>query len=140
MNHLPITGRILFSLIFIMSGFGHIFSAGEMIGYAEQMGVPFASVAVLITGIMILLGGFSIILGYKVKWGALLLIIFLIPTSFIMHPFWSIQDPMQSQIQMTMFMKNLSMLGGAILIYYFGSGTLSIDKKYSNKLNTNLTI
>lgn len=137
MKYLPLIGRILFTLIFIMSGFGHIFSAGQMAGYAEQMGVPFASVMVPLTGIMILLGAFSIILGYKVKWGALLIIIFLIPTTFIMHPFWKIADPMQSQMNMIMFMKNISMLGGAILIYYFGSGTLSIDKKYSNKLNTN---
>lgn len=132
MKYLPLVGRILFSLVFIISGSGHLFKAGEMIGYAQQMGVPLASVAVPVTGIMIILGGLSIILGYKVKWGALLLIIFLIPTSFMMHPFWKITDPMQSQMQMVMFMKNLSMLGGALLIYYFGSGPLSLDKELKN--------
>ncbi|GMU95733.1 MAG: hypothetical protein AMXMBFR50_12490 [Ignavibacterium album] len=129
MKYLPLIGRILFSLMFIMSGFGHLFSASQMTGYAQQMGVPLASVLVPVTGIMILLGGFSIIFGYKVKWGALLLIIFLIPTTFIVHPFWKIPDPMQSQLQLVMFMKNLSMLGGAIIIYYFGSGPLSLDNK-----------
>lgn len=49
MKYLPLTGRILFSLIFVVSGFGHIFSAGQMIGYAQQMGVPLASVAVPLT-------------------------------------------------------------------------------------------
>lgn len=78
---------------------------------------------------MILLGGLSVVLGYQVKWGALLLIIFLIPTTFMMHAFWSVPDPIQSQMQMAMFMKNLSMLGGAILIYYFGSGPFNLDKK-----------
>lgn len=100
-----------------------------MVGYAEQMGLPLASVLVPLTGIMILLGGLSVVLGYQAKWGALLLIIFLIPTTFIMHPFWRIEEAMQAQMQMIMFMKNLSMLGGAILIYYFGTGPLSFIKE-----------
>lgn len=129
MKYLPLIGRILFSLIFITSGLAHFFSANDMIAYSQQMGVPLASLAVYVTGIMIILGGISIILGYQAKWGALLLIIFLIPTTFIMHPFWKIEDAMQAQMQMVMFMKNLSMLGGAILIYYFGTGPLSLDKK-----------
>jgi len=132
MKYLPLIGRILFSLMFIMSGFGHLFSSAQMVAYAEQMGLPLASVLVPLTGIMILLGGLSVVLGYQAKWGALLLIIFLIPTTFIMHPFWKIEDAMQAQMQMIMFMKNLSMLGGAILIYYFGTGPLSLDKKNDN--------
>lgn len=129
MKYIPLIGRILFSLIFIMSGLGHIFNGKEMIGMTQQMGVPLASLAVPLTGVIILLGGLSIILGYKIKIGALLIIIFLVPVSFIMHPFWKMTDPMQAQINMIMFMKNLSMLGGAILIYYFGTGPLSLDKK-----------
>jgi len=128
MKYLPLIGRILFSIIFIMSGFGHLFSYSQMVGYAEQMGVPLASVAVPVTGIMILLGGLSIVFGYQVKWGSLLLIVFLIPTTFIMHPFWKIEDAMQAQMQMIMFMKNLGLLGGALMFYYFGSGPLSLDK------------
>ncbi|RMG27012.1 MAG: DoxX family protein [Methanobacteriota archaeon] len=129
MKYVPLIGRILFSLIFITSGFGHIFNSGQMAGYAASMGVPMATAAVIITGIMILLGGFSILLGFKPKIGALLLVIFLIPTTFIMHAFWGIEDPMQSQMQMIMFMKNISMTGAALLIYYFGTGPLSLEKQ-----------
>jgi len=129
MKYLPLIGRILFSLIFIMSGLGHIFNGKEMVGMTEQMGVPLASLAVPLTGVMILLGGLSIILGYKIKIGALLIIIFLIPTSFIMHPFWKIADPMQAQINMILFMKNISMTGAALIFYFFGSGPLSLDRK-----------
>lgn len=128
MKYLPLIGRILFSIIFIMSGFGHLFSYSQMVGYSEQMGVPLASVAVPVTGIMILLGGLSIVFGYQVKWGSLLLIVFLIPTTFIMHPFWKIENAMEAQMQMVMFMKNLGLLGGALMFYYFGSGPLSLDK------------
>lgn len=132
MKYLPLIGRVLFSLMFLLSGFGHLFNSAQMVGYAEQMGLPLASVLVPLSGIMILLGGLSVVFGYQAKWGALLLIVFLIPTTFIMHPFWKIEDAMQAQVQMIMFMKNLSMLGGAILIYYFGTGPLSLDKKTKN--------
>jgi putative oxidoreductase len=115
-----------------MSGLGHIFNGKEMVGMTEQMGVPLASLAVPLTGVMILLGGLSIILGYKTKIGALLIIIFLVPVSFIMHPFWKIPDPMQAQINMIMFMKNISMTGAALIFYYFGSGPLSLDKESKN--------
>ncbi len=128
MKYLSLIGRILFSLIFIFSSFNHIVNFKQTASYAASMGVPLATVAVIITGIMIFLGGASVMLGYKVKIGALLLVIFLIPTTFIMHAFWRIEDAMQAQIQMIMFMKNLSMLGGALLIYYFGSGPLSLEE------------
>jgi len=96
--------------------------------YTASMGVPLPTVATLVTGLMILLGGLSILLGYKVKIGALLLIVFLVPTTFIAHAFWDIQDAMQAQMQMVMFMKNLGLTGAAMLIYYFGSGPLSLEK------------
>jgi len=131
MKYIPLIGRILFSLIFIMSGLGHIFNGKEMVGMTQQMG-PLASLAVPLTGVMILLGGLSIILGYKIKIGVLLIIIFLVPVSFIMHPFWEIADPMQAQINMIMFMKNISMTGAALMFYYFGSGPLSLDKETKN--------
>lgn len=127
MRYVPLIGRILYSLIFVLSGFGHFANLGQMAGYAASKGVPLPQVAVIVTGIMILLGGISILVGYKPKIGSLLLLIFLIPTSFIMHNFWAISDPMQSQIQMIMFMKNLSMAGGALLIYYFGTGPIGLE-------------
>ncbi|MCH8023135.1 MAG: DoxX family protein [Candidatus Marinimicrobia bacterium] len=129
MRYVPLVGRILFSLMFIMSGMGHLTKSTGMAQYAGAMGVPAPTLAVIITGIMILLGGLSVLLGYKVKIGTILLVVFLIPTSFIMHPFWSIEDPMQSQMQMAMFMKNLSMLGGALLLYHFGTGPLSLEEQ-----------
>ncbi len=128
MRYVPLTGRILFAAIFMMAGFEHIFSNAPLVAFAQQSGVPLASLAVPITGIMILLGSISILLGYKVKFGAALIFIFLIPTSFMMHNFWAMTDPMAKQINMLMFMKNMSMSGGALILFYFGSGPLSMDK------------
>lgn len=129
MKYVPLIGRILFSLMFLSSGFGHLTNTKAMSPYAASMGVPAPTIAVVVSGIMIVLGGFGILLGYKVKIGAILLIVFLVPVTFIMHAFWGIEDPMQMQMQMAMFLKNLSMIGGALIIYYFGTGPLSIEKK-----------
>ena len=88
-----------------------------------------ATVLVPISGILALIGALSIMLGYKAKWGALLLVIFLVPVTLMMHNFWAISDPMMAQMQMAMFMKNVSMLGCAMIISYFGAGPLSLDAR-----------
>jgi putative oxidoreductase len=88
------------------------------------------TVLVLVSGIIALLGGLSILLGYKAKLGALLIVIFLIPVTFTMHNFWTITDPAQQMmktIQMSLFMKNIALIGAALMIAYFGSGPVSID-------------
>jgi len=125
MKVLVLIGRILFSLIFLLSGFHH-FDAGT-IAYASNAGVPAASVLVPVSGVMAMLGALSIILGFKARLGGWLIVLFLIPVTFMMHRFWEVKDPMMQQMQMAMFMKNLSMLGGAFIIAYFGAGPLSID-------------
>jgi putative oxidoreductase len=125
MKYIPLIGRILFSLIFIMTILGS-FSVGT-IAYASSAGVPMASMLVPLSGIIALLGALSIILGFKAKIGGWLIIIFLIPVTFYMHQFWAVQDQMAMQMQMANFMKNISMLGGALLITYFGAGPVSID-------------
>jgi len=124
-----LTGRVFFSLIFLLAGFGH-FSHQE-IAYAAQQGVPLASIAVPFSGVLALLGGLSVLLGYQAKRGAWLLIIFLVPVTLMLHNFWAVKDPMLAQMQMAMFMKNLSMLGGALLISQFGAGPLSLDARRS---------
>jgi putative oxidoreductase len=126
-----LAGRVLFSLIFIFASLGH-FSHQE-IAYAAQQGVPLASISVPFSGVMALLGGLSILLGYRAKWGAWLLIIFLIPVTLMLHNFWAVKDPMMAQIQIAMFMKNVSMIGGALLITQFGAGPLSLDARRSRR-------
>jgi len=127
MKYAALTGRILFSLIFLAGGLGH-FSA-QSIGYAASQGVPLASVLVPISGVISIAGALSILLGYKAKLGAWLLVIFLVPVTLMLHKFWTIQDPMMRQMDMVMFMKNLGLLGGALFIAFFGAGPASIDNK-----------
>lgn len=128
-------GRFLFSLIFILSGVNH-FSSGT-IAYAAEQGVPFANFLVPFSGILALVGGLSVLLGYFARVGAILLILFLVPVTVSMHNFWAISDPAMHQMQMIQFMKNLSLLGGAILIAFYGSGPKSMDRHH-RPTNNNL--
>ena len=122
-------GRLFFAAIFLTSGPNHF--AKQTIGYAASQGVPFASIAVPISGLIAIVGGLSILLGYRAKAGAWLIALFLILVTPAMHKFWTVADPMMAQVQMIMFLKNVSMLGGALLLTQFGAGPWSLDARRS---------
>jgi len=119
-------GRLFYALIFLMAGPNHF--AHQSIAYAASQGVPLASIAVPLSGVIALAGGLSILLGYRARIGAWLIVLFLIAVT-PMHNFWAVSDPMMHQMQMVMFMKNVAMLGGALLISQFGAGPWSLDNR-----------
>jgi putative oxidoreductase len=121
-----LAGRFLFALIFLMAGATHFLS--QTIAFAASQGVPLASVLVPLAGVIALLGGLSILLGYQARIGGWLIVLFLLGVTPL-HKFWGISDPMMQQMQMAMFMKNLAMLGGALLITQFGAGPWSLDAR-----------
>jgi putative oxidoreductase len=122
-------GRLFFVVIFLMAGPNHF--SHQTIGYAASQGVPLAWIAVPLSGVLALAGGLSILLGYRAKFGAWLLVLFLAAVTPLMHKFWTVSDPMMQQMQMVMFMKNIAMIGGALLISQFGSGPWSLDSRKS---------
>ena len=122
-------GRFLYVLIFLMAAPSHF--SKQTIEYAATQGAPLASVVVPLSGIIALAGGLSILLGYRAKIGAWLIVLFLVPVTLTMHKFWTVHDPVMAQTQMVMFMKNLAILGGALLISQFGAGPLSLDARRS---------
>jgi putative oxidoreductase len=124
-------GRILFAAIFILASFGN-FSSGT-IAYAAGHGVPWANVLVPVAGILALAGGISVLLGIQARLGALMLVVFLVFVTPMMHRFWGLSDPGMARLQQIMFLKNLSMLGGALLLMYFGAGPFSLDGRASPK-------
>lgn len=127
MRYVLLLGRILFSSLFIIKGLSHFSKAA--IDFATKMGVPMASVLVPIGGIVVLLGGLSILLGYKTRVGAWLIVIFLIPTTFMMHKFWMIKDANHAMMHNYCFWKNIALLGAALMVAYFGSGPCSLCKE-----------
>jgi len=122
-----LVGRLLFVLVFLMSGPRHFM--GQTIAYAASQGVPLASLAVPFSGLLALAGGLSILLGYRARIGAWLIVLFLVGVTPMLHNFWTVTDPMMYQMQMIMFMKNVSMLGGALVISQLGSGPWSLDSR-----------
>lgn len=120
-------GRLFYVTIFLMSGLTHF--TAKPVAYAAAAGVPFPSLAVPASGVLALAGALSVLLGYHARIGAWLLVLFLVPVTLMMHNFWAIKDPMMAQMQMAMFMKNVSMLGGALLISQFGAGPWSLDAR-----------
>ena len=122
-----LAGRLLFALIFLLSG-PTLFSAGSA-GYAASQGVPLASVLVPVAGVLALVGALSIILGYKTRIGAAMIIVFLVPVTFVFYHFWTVADPGARQNDMIEFLKNMSMLGGAFIFLVSGAGAYSLDAR-----------
>jgi putative oxidoreductase len=127
MRYLVGLAHLFYSLIFVVAGFGH-FSHQE-IAYAAAQGVPVANILVPVSGIMAIAGSLSILLGFHGKVGAWLLVLFLVPVTFVLHNFWAVKDPMMQQVQMAMFLKSISMLGAALFFTQLGTGPLSLDSR-----------
>jgi putative oxidoreductase len=132
LRYLVPLGRLLFSGIFIMSLLSHF--KPQLVAHAAQHGVPMANILVPLSGILAGLGGLSILLGFRARIGAWMIVAFLVPVTLMMHAFWNETDPMITQMQMANFIKNLSLLGGALLIAYFGSGPISLDSRLPSAL------
>src|SRR5207302_10681056 len=124
-----VLGRFFFALIFLVAAPNHF--TKQTIAFSASQGVPLASIAVPLSGVVAIVGGLSILLGYRAKLGAWLIVLFLIPVTLMLHKFWTVTDPMMAQIQMILFMKNVSMLGGALLISQFGAGPFSLEARRS---------
>jgi uncharacterized membrane protein YphA (DoxX/SURF4 family) len=114
---LLIAGRVLFALLFISYGVSHFTKAQAYIGYAQYKKVPLAKFSVYLSGLMILLGGSYIVLGFYADLGAVLIATFLIPTAFLMHAFWKESDATAKQNELMSFLKNLSLAGAALIIF-----------------------
>lgn len=118
MDWLYLIGRILFSLIFLLSAFAHLTQSNAMGQYAASKGVPAAKAATLVSGLMILAGGLSVLLGVFMEIGTWLIVFFLVPTSLMMHNYWAIDDPLQKSVERAQFNKNVSMAGAALILYW----------------------
>ncbi len=117
-------GRVMLSAIFLMALLNKLTNFDGVIGYMQFMGMTFATSLFLVGAIVLLaLGGFSVLLGYKAKIGATLLLIFLVPATLIFH------SNVSDQIQGLMFLKNVAIMGGLLLIIAHGSGAYSLDNR-----------
>ncbi len=123
--------RTLIALIFFMSAVGNkIPKFNEVAGYMESEGVPMAQVMLAGAIAFLLAGSISVVLGYKTRIGATLLLIFLVLATYYFHDFWTFEGQEQQQ-QMIQFMKNLSLMGTMVFLIANGAGPMSLDTKQS---------
>jgi uncharacterized membrane protein YphA (DoxX/SURF4 family) len=125
-------GRLILGGFFVMNAMNHFRMAGMMAGYAASKGVPAPKLAVVGTGLQMLVGGVMLILGWQVWVAALILVLFLIPVALMMHNFWAVQDQQQRMMEMVQFMKNLALAGALLMVmaysYTTGWNTLALGR------------
>ena len=119
-------GRLLFASIFLYYG-PFNFTPGN-VQLAINAGMPMPNVLVPVGGVIALAGALSIVLGMRARVGGALLVLFLLPTLVVMHAFWKFEGE-QAQAQIANFLRNLSLLGAALLICHFGAGPYSVDER-----------
>ncbi len=120
----PLLGRILIALVFVPAGLMKITGFSATAGYMASKGLPMVNILLVLTIIIELGGGLMILLGWRASEAALIIFLFLIPVSVVFHGFWGIEDP--GGVQMRMFMKNVGIMGGLLVIAGLGSGPLSL--------------
>ena len=123
--YLSLVSRQLFAVIFIIASAGHFNSS--TIESAAQHGVPVAGLLVPLSGFIALAGGLSVLFGFHARLGGWLLVLFLVPVTLTMHNFWAMTDPVSFQLQLTLFVRNLLLLAGALWIACYGAGAFSLD-------------
>ncbi|MBI2631013.1 DoxX family membrane protein [Candidatus Nomurabacteria bacterium] len=115
-SYLWLLGRIILGGYFIMSGYAHFKNLASYTGYAQSKGVPMAKASVIITGLMMLLGGLGILIGVYVQFSIFLLALFLLGTLVKMHTYWKETDPMARMGERVNFYKNLALIGALLMI------------------------
>ncbi len=121
MKYIPLAARICLCIIFINSGISKIFGFAGTAKMMANTGLPIPEVLLVFTIAFQLLGGLSLLFGYKVKIGSTLLILFLIPATLVFH------NPLADPGEMNSFLKNIGLIGGLLMTIYAGAGALSID-------------
>lgn len=108
-------GRIILGIYYLFNASNHFLRLDMMTGYAASKGVPAPRLSVAVSGILLLIGGVSILLGIRPAVGVVALVVFFIPVSFWMHNFWAVQDPMARMLEMVNFTKNMALMGSTLM-------------------------
>jgi putative oxidoreductase len=121
-------GRIFLALLFVVSGIGKITGYAGTAAVMASKGLPMVDILLPLTIAVELGGGLLLALGWKARWAAAALFLFLIPTTLIFHQFWGI-DPKLVQMQKIHFLKNVAIMGGMLLVLAIGAGAWSVDRR-----------
>jgi len=111
-----LVGRLVFGILLAFMGLSHFTGLGGMSGYADAKGVPAPRLAVIVSGLMLIVGGIAIALGVYPLLGAAAIALFFLVVTPVMHDFWTVDDPEQRQSEMTDFLKNATLFGAALVV------------------------
>ncbi len=132
MDELWLIGRILFASLFIASGVGQLIDLEGSTRYAADKGVGPARPGVIVSGVAFIVGGVSVLFGIWGDLGALLLIITLLPVTFLMHKFWAERDPAARTNELSLFMKNIALIGACVVLFsFFARDTFGFGLPYT---------
>lgn len=124
----PLVGRILLALIFLISGYDKIGGFSNVAAAMAGKGIPFSEIALVITILIEIGGGLMLVVGWKARWVATAIFLWMIPVTLMFHNFWAV-DAAQYENQFNHFLKNLCIMGGMLYIMAFGAGPLSLDAR-----------
>lgn len=125
---LVVVGRVLLALMFILAGFQKLTSIDGTAGYIASGGLPFPALLAVLVGLLELVGGLMIAIGFQARAAALALGLFTLAASVLFHKFWAVPAE-QAMVQQLMFMKNLSVAGGMFIVAALGAGPVSLDAR-----------
>jgi len=114
---LAIIGQIIFGAYWLYNGIKHFKSLNGMTGYAMSKGVPYPKASVIVGGVLLIIGGLGIILGFYPRIAILALIIFILPVTFLMHNFWAIKDSETKMREEIAFYKNMALFGALLILW-----------------------
>ncbi|MEO6564523.1 MAG: DoxX family protein [Casimicrobiaceae bacterium] len=126
-----LVGRILLALIFVIFGFTKIAGFDDLVGYIASKGMPLPQLMAVGAIVVELGGGLLLLLGYRARWAALGIFLFLIPTTLVFHNFWSVPAD-QVMAQRTDFFKNVAIMGGMLMVWAFGPGRYALGGDRDN--------
>lgn len=130
-NPLTLVGRIMLAVLFLPAGLSKIGGFAGTAGYIASKGLPLPEVGAAIAIAVEVLGGLALILGFGTRWAALILAVFTVVAGVFFHNFWASPADQQMVLQI-MFMKNIAVAGGLLLLAAWGPGSISVDAKRGN--------
>lgn len=123
-----LAGRILLAYMFIPAGYAKLTNISGTAGYVASGGLPFPSLMAVLAGLLELLGGIALVLGWQVRWAGLALALFTLAAGVLFHAYWSAPEAQQMVAQL-LFLKNISIAGGMLVVSALGAGPLSLDAR-----------
>jgi putative oxidoreductase len=117
MDTIFVIGRTVFGLYWLYNAYNHFKNRKNMTGYAASKGVPAPALSIVVSGLLLLIGGIAVVLNTREKLGIIALVIFLVPVTFLMHPFWKETDPQARGMQKVQFAKNIGLLGALLMLW-----------------------